>query len=71
MDWTVVEAEWADWVGWFRARWPELEADRLEALQGDRAGMVRYLSETYELTLLEADEALDEIVLRLDARSAA
>ena len=71
MDWNVIEADWAFWAPRIHAHLPELSADVLAQAGGDRVSLARHLAETYELTLLEADETLEELVLRVPVETAA
>ena len=63
MDWQNIQADWGTWQDKFQAHWPDLSAERLSAVKGDRTELARYVSETYELTKTEAVEAIDDVIL--------
>lgn len=58
MKWQRVSADWPAFVGPIQQRWPNTTEADLLALDGDRAGLTRYLSRTHDLTQAEADEQI-------------
>lgn len=66
-----IQDRWSVRIDEIRRHWPELTETRLRRVGGDMPELRRYLAETYELTVGEATEAVEDwlILLHLRARS--
>ncbi|MEM9341524.1 MAG: hypothetical protein AAGA87_00615 [Pseudomonadota bacterium] len=71
MGGTTIETAWHDLADQILSHWPDLEAGHLLTTAGDRAAFARYLSATYDLSPLEALEAVERWLVRLHHRAAA
>lgn len=60
MQWTEASENWTAMTDAVMARWPEVDADTVADLSGNRAEFNAYLGQIYNLTLREADEQIDE-----------
>lgn len=58
--WTLVETQWHETVDAIAARWPETGPEDLVAINGDHTRFVTYLAQVHDLTLREADEAVED-----------
>ena len=65
MRWTDVEAAWHELVDQIVAAWPELAAEQLLAIAGNRSEFVRYVAARYDLTVTEAADVTDLWLMRL------
>ena len=65
MVWSEIAAAWHGLADAILEQWPEMSAERLSAVAGDRAAFAHYLAEAHDLTLSEATEAIEDWILRL------
>lgn len=67
MHWEQVQAAWHDLADQMITEWPAAEAIDLAKIAGDRYRFTRYLSDVHDLTMAEADEAIDFWLYRMRA----
>lgn len=60
MQWSDVSRNWAAYTGSVISRWPELDAEDVADLGGDRRALNQYLGQRLGLTSREADEQIEE-----------
>ena len=60
MKWSEVERSWPAFTDAIAARWPEIDADEVADLGGDRSAFNAYLGRVCGLTPREAQEQIDE-----------
>ena len=60
MLWRTVQSNWSEFSQRVIEHWPDLDFDRVYCCSGNQEALIRYMSQTLEITLFEA---LDEIEL--------
>ncbi|KIQ67915.1 hypothetical protein [Wenxinia marina] len=61
MDWTDVSQNWHAFVPRILTRWPELDGDDVDAVEGDRSALARLIAEAKpDDDALDADEEIGE-----------
>lgn len=60
MLWKDVAKDWPAFTASIKARWPEVDDERVADLGGDRLAFNAYLGQVYQLTPREAEEQIDE-----------
>lgn len=68
MRWTEVETAWNNLTNSILEQWPEMSAAKLAEVAGDREAFALYISRTYDLTVNEASEAIEDWLLRVARR---
>ena len=68
MHWEDVQAVWDQLADQMQAQWPAVRALDLAMIAGDRYKFTRYLADVHDLTLAEADEAIDFWLYRVRMR---
>lgn len=58
MNWTLVESNWAQFQGTVKARWLNLDGDRLRAIAGNRASLLSAIQEVYGISRSEAEREI-------------
>ena len=59
MDWKIVKRNWAALYESIDQRWPAVDEDDLDAIDGNRASFIDYIAKVNELTRGEAEEEVD------------
>ncbi|MEM6825189.1 MAG: hypothetical protein AAF566_08750 [Pseudomonadota bacterium] len=68
MHWEDVQAAWNDLADQMQSQWPAVRAFDLALIAGDRYKFTRYLADLHDLTMAEADEAIDFWLFRVRTR---
>ncbi|WP_373356881.1 hypothetical protein [Pseudoroseicyclus sp. CXY001] len=68
MNWNRIEENWQESLPFILARWPDMDEEVLEEMEGDEAGFLAYLAETEGLDEEEAEEELGDFLENFDAR---
>ena len=64
MPWKDIETAWHCLVDQIIGQWPEMTAEHLRTVAGDRNAFARYLAATYDLTVNEAGEEIENWMFR-------
>ncbi len=67
MNWHDVQDAWEDLGDQIQNQWPATKALDLAIIAGDKIRFTAYLAKVHDLTLAEADEAIDLWLLRVRA----
>ncbi|NDV00885.1 hypothetical protein [Pseudoroseicyclus tamaricis] len=71
MKWTRIEENWQESIPFILARWPDMDEEKLEEMDGDEAGFLAYLAEVESLDEEEAEEELGDFLENMDEREIA
>ncbi|SIN91708.1 hypothetical protein [Vannielia litorea] len=64
MAWKQLFENWADALPKITALYPHVDAVALQRFRGNRSLFVAYLAATHDLTLREAEEGVDDMLMR-------
>ena len=64
MNWSDLTRDWANSYRALRAEFPQLEASAMPFLKGDQDRFESYLAATHDMSLIEAQNALDDFLMR-------
>lgn len=67
MAWKQLFENWADALPKITSLYPHVDAVALQRFRGNRALFVAYIAATHDLTLREAEEAVDDMLFRFGA----
>jgi hypothetical protein len=68
MNWNDVQTAWHELGDQIQENWPETQAADLMRIAGDKPSFARHLSKVHELTNAEAEEAIEDWLIRLRYR---
>ncbi|MBL4811853.1 MAG: hypothetical protein JKX69_05710 [Rhodobacteraceae bacterium] len=60
MDWAAIEQNWLSFTPQILARWPSMQDDRVEEIDGDRETFATYLCEVEALGAQDAEDEITE-----------
>ena len=60
MRWQHVQDNWSAFFDAIRSRWPEVEFDQLDEIDGDQRAFVAYIAEIEQIERAEATEEIRE-----------
>lgn len=60
MSWTMTEVSWNKRIAEIHDRWPLTDAGVLSRIKGNKSQFTLHLAASYELTLAEAHEAIED-----------
>ncbi len=58
MKWQQVTEHWNAFVPSILTRWPELDSDTVDAIEGDRTALLKEIVHTYQVPAREAEDEL-------------
>ena len=68
MNWNDVQTAWHQLGDQILETWPETSAVDLVRIAGDKPSFARHLAKVHELTHAEAEEAIEDWLVRLRCR---
>lgn len=70
MIWSQLMQDWPTWYSALQKQFPRLEREAGFFLRQSRGNFIAYLADRHDLTILEAEETLDDFLFLADMRLA-
>lgn len=70
MVWSQLMQDWPEWYAALQKAFPRLEREAGYFLRQSRGNFIAYLADRHDLTILEADEVLDDFLFRAELQLA-